>query len=860
MSLIQKAIKIFNMRKKFSFSGFRISSLIFLVSLSLFFFTCKKSKKIHQEENLFEGIVTFKGEPQENAIVRNLQNFEEAKTDKSGKFRIKTETENDKVFVEKGTLAVITEIKKEIEISELKTKIFHFKNFEKYMMFGKNLGEEGYILATIPETNFVSPILSQGTVILRYPEGASEIFLISATWYARVEIEKIKDWEVVDLDKLEKFYFPESISVSAENGENIILEKVPEGYTINLTISALNTQNITNLSPGLYNIRIGEKSRYNVFIIQDTQIPQKGFRLKNEENVPYITSEVRLPLTPIIAWVEGEFVKTVTNSRFITINLSPKAKRIIFSKFGFFPVEIKVEDPESVRYINLELEYTSYITGKVIGSENYFIEIASPKKSKLIPEILRYNLDEPYFWVLLPSNQTFLLTITAPESIPKLVEASTPNYTNDLGEIYLCKKYDENCIIQEGLNFLRYGLFEKARETFLFSNEVSGKTGVIISDIGIFINEGLFNYNQNIVDEIEKLYEEVKNSEIERKLCGPIPSGGISFFLLFSFPNLTGCVGEESLDFIIAALKLIKAVKIYLSGIIMPTQSEKFLFSFDPESLRNMGTMLEFNKNLFEFKSWFSPSTFIAELEDTIQKIQNSIQNIRDCSSSDEVICKNNLIISGRIGQGFFPILPVKANLEGIRKSLRGEYNLKLTDILSLFPSGTDVEGLPDFIEINLKNLLQNPLRKFLPKVSFYEGNPVLAIEVEVPPGFRGITKQEFVPPVFTIGDIKHFIYENFERLDEDGVFPEASTDIFYDYKGEEYIIYILFEDPSFGGAIKLKPCEVAVTEQIWSRWCQDEARRNLFLVPNNQMFNDVFAVIQKFTGIQKLLQNIIIY
>ena len=847
------------MQKKFLFSGFRIPPLIFLVSLSLFLFNCKKSKKIHQEENLFEGVVIFKGEPQENAIVRNLQNFEETKTDKSGKFRIKIETENDKVFVEKGTLAVITEIKKEIEISELKTKTFHFKNFEKYMMFGKNVGEEGYILATIPETNFVSPILSQGTVILRYPEGASEIFLISATWYAKIEIEKIKDWEVVDLDKLEKSYFPESISVSAENGENIILEKVPEGYTTNLTFNGSTTQNIANLSPGLYNIRIGEKSRYNVFIIQDTQIPQKGFRLKEEENVPYITSDVRLPSDSIMVWVEGEFLKMITNSQFITLNFSSKAKRIIFSKFGFFPVEIKVQDPESVRYINLELEYTSYITGKVIGSENYFIELASPK-SKTIPDIVRYNLDEPHFWLLLPANQTFLLTITAPESIPKLVEASTPNYTNNLGEIYLCKKYDENCIIQEGLNFLRYGLFEKARETFLFSNEVSGKTGVIISDIGIFVNEGFFNYNQNIVDEIEKLYEEVKNQEFEKKLCGPIPSVGISFFLLFSFPNMTGCIGKESLDFIIAAFKLLKAVKIYFSGIVIPTQSENFSFYFDPESLRNMGPMLEFNKNLFEFKSWFSPLTFIAELEDAIQKIQNSIQNVRDCSSSDEVICKNNLIISGRIDKGFFPILPVKANLEGVRKSLNGEYNLKLTDILSLFPGEITGEDLPDFIEINLKDLLQNPLRKFLPKVSFYEGNSVLAIEVEVPPGFRGITKQEFVPPAFTIGDTKHFIYENFDRLDEDGVFPQASTDNFDDYKVQEYIIYILFEDPSFGGAIKLKPCEVAATEQIWSRWCQDEAKRNLFLVPNNQMFNDVFAVIQKFTGIQKLLQIIIIY
>jgi len=177
------------------------------------------------------------------------------------------------------------------------------------MMFGKNVGEEGYILATIPETNFVSPILSQGTVILRYPEGASEIFLISATWYAKIELEKIKDWEVVDLDKLEKSYFPESISVSAENGENIILEKVPEGYTTNLTFNGSTTQNIANLSPGLYNIRIGEKSRYNVFIIQDTQIPQKGFRLKEEENVPYITSDVRLPSDSIMVWVEGEFFK-----------------------------------------------------------------------------------------------------------------------------------------------------------------------------------------------------------------------------------------------------------------------------------------------------------------------------------------------------------------------------------------------------------------------------------------------------------------------------------------------------------------------------------------------------------------------
>jgi hypothetical protein len=851
------------MQKKFLFSSFRISALIFFITFSLFSFTnfsCKKSKKIHQE-NLFEGLVTFKGEPQEGAIVRNLQNFEETKTDKSGKFRIKIETENDKIFVEKGTLAVITELKKEIEISELKTKIFHFRNFEKYMMFRKNLGEEGYILAVVPETNFVSPTLSQGTIIFRYPEGVSEVFLVSATWYAKIEIEKIKDWEVVDLDKLEKFYFPESISVLAEKGENIILEKVPEGYTANLTFNSSTTQNITNLSPGLYYIKVGERSRYNVLLIQDTQIPQKGFSLKEEENVPYITSEVKIPLFPIIVWVEGEFVKMITNSQFTTLNFSSKAKRIIFSKFGFFPAEIKVENPESVRYINLELEYVSYITGKVIGSEKYFIELAS-SKSKLIPNIVRYNLDEPYFWFLLPANQTFLLTITAPESIPKLVEAQTSNYTNDLGEIYLCKRYDENCIIQEGLSFLRYGLFEKARETFLFSNEVSGKTGVIISDIGIFIKEGLFKYNQNIVDEIEKIYEEVKNSGIEKKLCGLIPSGGISFFLLFSFPNMTGCVGKESLDFIIAVFKLLKAVKIYLLGneIIIPPQTEPPALSFDPESLRNMGMMLEFNKNLFEFKSWFSPSTFIAELEDAIQKIENSIQSIKDCSSSDEVICKNNLTISGRIGKGFFPILSAKANLEGIIKSLKGEYNLKLTDILSLFPSGITGEDLPDFIEINLKNLLQNPLRRFLPKVSFYEGNPVLAIEVEVPRGFRSITNQEFVPPVFTIGDMKHFIYENFERLDEDGVFPQASTDKFDDYKSQEYIIYILFEDPSFGGAIKLKPCEVAITEQIWSRWCQDESKRNSFLVPNNQMFNDVFAVIQKFIGIQKLLQNLIIY
>ncbi|GBD03711.1 hypothetical protein HRbin19_01008 [bacterium HR19] len=805
-------------------------SSIYLLLLCLYSLSssCGRKGKLVSEGNFFEGLVIKEGKGEADVDVFNLTNFEQAKSDYQGKFRIKLNSQNDKLLLLKDGYGTITNPQKVIELKPLIRKTFYFKNFEKYMLDGN------VILALLQDTKFLSPVLSNGQVILYYPEGTSEIFFVSQNWFFTMNPNAVEDYSVLDIDQYEKVNFPDYITVVSDDPMEFV--KIPEGKTFF-------SKGITQIPSGIYTLKFGEKTRRNVFLYGNTNIISGGFIFPEKTKIISRGKAFDLSYASgVLIWIEGEDEITFSKPEF-SVGIPEGSKRIVFSKFGFFPYVVDVENPESVRNIEITLDYSSYVTGKVIGQQNYFVQVPSEKG---ILEI-KYSFKGSDFLIQLPAMRRFQLVLTAENAIPKLINIFTSQYFSDLGEIYLCSKDDENCIIGEGMSFLKYNLFDFARQVFSFSNSVSGKIGLAIADMNILFSLPIFEREKSseIIFELQKIFDVVKLSG-DVKLCGEIPLN-IPLLFFFSLPRATGCVGENSFEFLKSIFKIAEAFKIYISSHHYSEKLSNVVFAFDIEYLRNLGEVFYNDEKILTFESWFDPATSISDIKQGIEILSVSVQQSKSCSETDEIFCKKDEHIVLKIKGGFsFPILSQNANLDALKKSLEDEnYYADLTEIVSLLPFDIKLPQSIDmnFIKINLKRLLQNNLRKFLPKVVFYEGRPVLAIEVEVPIGFRGVKENSFLPPMFAVGDMPHFRYSGFPELEKDGVFPESTTDNFEDWTRQERIFYFLFDDPTFNSAVLLSPCKVAISDELRQRWC---GKTDGFSLPTNQMLSDVFAVAQK--------------
>lgn len=889
--------------KKSVFTALKILMILFYAG---YITSCKRNVISESKEvgGLKGRVIYPTGEPVKEARIWNLTKLSSAQTDEKGEFRIEAE-ENDLLLIQKNQFGFMVKVNSaeanlEITIKPLKEKKFYFTKFEG-LQFG------GEIFIFIPNTKFISPVLSNGAVFLTYPEGTEEFYLVSSTSFAIIPvdyIEKIPQFGIVDITEIvqrsEIFSEKATITIRDENERSsfkMIFENLSQGERYE--IEEANKE--FEIPSGIYNIKIQkDKKEFEVpcvFIHKTKEIELKGFE-KPSETLYTVKGKAtsKYGEKDVLVWVEGTNIMTRSKPDFeisIPAETIIEKKRIFFSRFALFPFSIIPEEGQG--QLNIELEFSSYVSG-TINSKNkaeFYLKIErqdiqtteQETKAGLFP--VEYQISgegKTDFLIYMPSGVSFSLIITGtpllndPSSIieetnkkkmiPKVISFSTYDYFVNLGEINLCVEGEEWCIISEGLKALETGRFKEAREIFSFSNEISGKVGFIISSVDL-INQNLqiFNLSEKTLKKIdfaEIMREtEEKIGEVEgkigasEKLCGDririeIPS--IFFFL--PVPNLLkGCIGETTFTFLKAIYTLSKALYKYLNGHILP--SDDFLLSPDLTYFRNLGETLFKSPEIFKFKDFFSPATFIGDIAEVFELVKQSISSAQNCGSTYEVICSNDGKIALRIPQATVNFLSKEANIDAFINSLKNGQKIRLNDILSLFPTDLESDISIDFIRLDLGKLLSNPVRKFFPSVLTDDlGTHYLAVEIEIPEGYNGIKeKGKFIPPLFYIGDSPHFkIFTPI--LYEDGVYPEGGTDYYTDWIREEFIIYLLFDDPSFGGALELSPCEIAITDEIWKRWnCAEN--KGKFFTPTNQMFNDVFAVVQKFIGVKLILSQI---
>ncbi len=887
------------------------SSLTFVLAFCVLLIhhnSCKSKKPDEppKEEGKLTGVVISpSGEPVEGASVWNLTSLQYAKTGENGMFRINAEP-GDTLLFEKGDLAFMmsvsshpTEDKLHVMMYPLRKKVFYLKNFE-------SLQFRGEIFIFIPKTRFISPVLSNGMVILTYPEGSTEFFLVSATSFTQISAEQIDDipeYGVVDISELGESMktFSEKAQVIVKNeintqsesaeGNNstetdakadgkIIFEQIPSGEKYEYMLGATAEY---ELPAGLYNIEVGTSEIPCVFIHGRNELvippdPKGDNSISNPPThlVKGIASS-KYGEGEVLVWIEGTNIFAKSNPRFeleVPTVLVKEKRQIFFSRFSLFPMSLPLGEIEGE--IKVELDFSSFVSGTInlSGELDIFLTADQTTKHGEYPGIFpqKYLIQgdgKTNFSFYMPADNSFLLTITGtsitPERknvIPKVVEFTTQEHSIYLGEINLCSEDDQWCIIEDGLKLLEVGKYEEAQNTFSFSTEVSGKIGFIISTINIINRElSIFELSEKmkkmLFRDIDEVIREVE-SRISRspELCYERIRVEIPV-LLFLIPGITfvrGCVGEATFQFLKAVYTIFKALYKYVSGHKLP--SEGIQVSADITSLRKLGEEL-FSSPYFTFEEFFSPSTFISDIKTLFEILKFSILLAEECGSTDEVICEDRGNISLRTPQGKVSFLSKSAMIDEVISSLEGEKDIGITEIVSFFPSeefaseSTPAFKFPEFIKLNLRKFLSNPLRVFFPSVlTDSEGNHYLALEIEVPAGYMGEKERgKFIPPAFFIGDSPHFKVF-LPLLEKDGIYPEGGTDYYEDWQNREFIIYLIFDDPSFGGSLKLSPCEVAITQEIWERWKCGE-NKGKFFTPTNQMFNDVFAVIQKYLGVK---------
>ena len=894
------------------------SSLTFVLGLCALMIhhnSCKSKKPDNppKEEEKPTGVVLSpSGEPLEDASVWNLTSLQSTKTGEDGTFRINVEP-GDTLLFEKGDLAFMMSIsshptdKIQVVMYPLRKKVFYLKNFESLQF-----REEIFIF--IPRTRFISPVLSNGMVILTYPEGSTEFFLVSATSFTQIPAEQIKDIPehgTVDISELvgslETFSEEAKLIVKNESNtpsentggnnssetdakanEKIIFEQIPSGVKYEYVVGATAEY---DLPAGLYNIEVGTSEIPCVFIRgRNELVISYGPEGDNStSNTPtYLVKGIassKYGEGEVLVWIEGTNIFAKSNPSFdleVPAELVREKRQVFFSRFSLFPMSLPLGEIEGE--LKVELDFSSFVSGTInsAGKTEIFLTADQTAKQGEYPGIfpLRYSIrgeGKTNFSFYMPADNSFLLTITGislpseeekKSIIPKAVEFTTKEYSIYLGEINLCSEDDQWCIIEDGLKLLEVGKYEEAQNTFSFSTEVSGKIGFIISTINIINRElsisELSGKMKKIVEgDIEEVIREVEgNISGSPELCYERIRVEIPV-LLFLIPGITfvrGCVGEATFQFMKAVYTMLKALYKYVSGHKLPP--EGIQVSADITSLRELGKKLS-DQSLFVFEEYFLPATFISDIKTFFEILKRSIILAEECGSTDEVICEDRGNISLRTPQGKVSFLSKSAMIDEVISSLEGKKNIGITEIVSFFPSeefaseSTSALQFPEFIKLNLRKFLSNPLRVFFPSVlTDSEGNHYLALEIEVPEGYMGEKgRGKFIPPAFFIGDSPHFKLF-FPLLEKDGIYPEGGTDYYEDWQNREFIIYFIFDDPSFGGSLKLSPCEVAITQEIWERWKCGE-NRGKFFTPTNQMFNDVFAVIQKYLGLKLAITGV---
>ncbi len=847
-------------------------SIIFLFFIPIIPQCRVKETKIGNE---ITGKVTINRKEAPNTLIYNMTKKAGTLTNSRGEFKI-TVDDQDIILIEKelyGKIFTGEEIKREkgeIELPPLIKKVIYFSNFETPTFLGD-------VFILIPETKFLSPVLSDGRAILIYPDGTEYMMVITKNAYAKLDVSSIEDFEFVDMKNLKSVTLPESVKVfnSGDMPATLIRQNranelfVEYGQNIN-SISPLTIYpgNITDITPGVYNIIWGEnepgketgnearKVIYNFLISSDTELyggyPSPQDVLIRVEG----TAKTSMGEPGVMVWAEGYGIRMERSTPLFRLEIPNYVKRIWFYKFGWSPVSIGETQNQSQNLANVQIELPSlaYVKGNVVTSGQYFVRSKKMKEDDDSEENI-YFMKNTEIVLTLPQGESYVITITGDGKIPKTIEIELYNSSFlDLGEIYLCEKQDEECIIKEGIKQLRHRLYWIARETLKYTNSAKGKIALLITDMNIISKNAEFlslrknNTLDEIYNEIEEILAEIENTE--EKLClDRVPIDII--FISFDIP---GCVGKTTIKLIQVLYKMLKGIRTYIYGHHLPENG----ITLELEEIRKMSL----KSGELEFLEGFDPKVVQKQLEDALSSLLYLIQTATSCDETDEPICERNGKISLRMSNSlFFYIIPKNANVEGAIKSLRGEYLLTTTDIVSFLPgSGLDTNiPIPDFIRLDLWKLIQNPIRKIFPISLTYNGEEFMAIEIEIPPGFAKRDMLDMYPPLFLEGDTPHFKYGLMPLIEKDGIYPESSTPEYFDIGSQEFIIYVLLQDPSLGGAILLKPCELALTDEIYGRWCSGANSRYSFSPPTNQMLNDVLAVLQKYVLPLKLSSILII-
>ncbi len=822
-----------------------------LISISSALVHCKKDGG----ENQFGGVILLDENPQPDVYIKNTNKRISTVSDRKGIFSIKAER-GDLILFEKdeySTAVVVEEIntKAKVVLKKLQRKTFYFRNYEPFLFHGD-------IFVVIPETRYLSPMLSNGMIIFYFPEEISQAFVITATSYANLNLGDIQEYEVIDLRDLSFTNLPEKVTVSNITGDKIILEDILHKLKIEIYPGSS-----TFVTTGIYNVINDSKIIDNLVILKDIAIQKFELYPRQE-----IFTEVKGKATTlfnekdVLIWAEGSGLIWKSDPSF-SIKIPYYSKRIFFSKAFRFPEVVKIDDNFSGN-VNIELNDISYASGYIYpASQTYYVNVENPKDENLL---LSYVFHSTNFSIVLPYGKNMAISVTSPSLIPKLIDLYTGGHFIDLGTIFLCSAEDENCIIEEGKAFLKFGIYQKAREVFKLARSDIGKIGLFLADFGLLMSELYFPlsekgklkfYNEwiKIYDETVEVADELTSKETQHKFC----SDRIHIFGIFSQASVGGCTGIDSVKFMISILRIIKAINLYFYGhklIDEDVDIGKILFP-EPEYIGKLGMNLASSAEVFRREKYFDPSTSISLLIKGLKDLADSFRNLESCKSVDELICVHGDLVSIKSGSDYTPLMNSKFEFQKVIDSLNGTYDLGISDIISILPLQNSNIDLPDFLRINLYNFLKNnDLRSLFPSVIFRDGVPFLAVEVEVPTGFMGIKDQDkFIEPIFSIGDSPHFQYGLEPLLYKDGIFPSATTDYFQDYKSQEFIVYFYFDDPTFGKSLKLYPCSLTAiaSQEITERWCRGEDTYQ-FRFPTNQMLNDVAAVVQKYLKLQFII------
>lgn len=830
---------------KFLFVSFANYLFIFFAIL-LLFPNCGRKVNQKTPQNKLDGVIFFEGSPVSSAYITNISKKLREKSDTQGRFSIVAD-KGDKILFESDDKSLLIEVGEqkyvEVTLKSNMKKIFHLKNFESYLF-------EGEIFVVIPSTKFISPVLSDGRVIFLYPDGATEALIVTKKSYSTINIPKIEDFSFLDLNEIEFNTLPESITfVNASDKEarlslySEFITKVPSGDTI-------------QINPGIYTISFGENVIENEFV--NNSFVLNGGMLKKDELELLVegSAKTKNGEADILIWVEGTGIISKSNPNF-SIKIPTYSKRIHFSKFGWYPYSADLMKSGSIPSDigDIELLPQAYISGSVstFGSKPDKIQIEIVSKKDRI-NISSFVIKSTDFSIIAPQGEEFLLTVSSAGFIPKILEIYLPSHYLDVGTIYLCSAEDERCSIEEGKRFLKYGMYRKARDAFSYSKSTIGKIGLFLSDIGILLSEENFfelsEISKRISFELSNIYseaDELSKIEVSEPLCVDDFVINLPFLgVLVGFSgNLYGCVGQKSFEFFRSIYHIIKFIRNYVYSHKLFEAPPKPILSTESEKIFELTRKLMSDEKLLTFSEYDSDKN----IENLKQFFSIDISSLQDCNNTNEMVCKYNGFMVLRLKTGYIPIIRDDADLSVFTKSLNGDYELSISDIAQIIPIGYML--LPDFIRINLKKLLSNPLRKFLPSILDKDSGKVLGMEIEIPSGFRGIINSGFIDEIFVIGDSKHFRTLGKYLISEDGIFPTSSTTYFDDPLKEEMILYFYFDDPDFNESIKLSPCKIALSEIIYRRYnCPDSN----FQYPDNQMLNDVLASIQKTTGILRLL------